>query len=324
MTRLVKPFISLKDHTLNLSHLLKVDIPNKQRPENTKTDNARPGRQHPSLRIPVCSLDSQSRRRSNSILLLQIQILIDRVELRHRRRRQIPRERFLERIRPDRTGDRASHCAADGADDAQDSQGRCNVLVVHGGKDSELLDDDEDAAADGDEDLAHHQVSDGLVGATEVDHEPLGEDVQRHSDVEEPLEAAGAADQVSDNQEEHAGDDVEGVADVAGFGEGEVVDDLQEGGVVVEPAVVGDLVCGVEETGADDGAVFEDLEVEHGDWRCVCFVQDEDDQHHDADDDHRDDVSGGPAIRGLLGDFEREEEDDETGREDEDAECCSG
>lgn len=156
MTRLGGPFISLKDHTLDLGHLLKVDIPNKQRPEDTKRDNARPGRQHPSLRIPIRCLDSQSRRGSNFILLLQIQILIDRVELRHRRRRQIPRERFLERIRPDSTGDSAPHCSADGADDTQDGQGRCYVLVVHGCEDGELLDDDEDAAADGDEDLAHH------------------------------------------------------------------------------------------------------------------------------------------------------------------------
>lgn len=68
------------------------------------------------------------------------------------------------------------------------------MLVVDGGFDGELLKDNEDAAADRDEDLAHDEIADGLVGAAEVDHETLSEDIERNGNVQEPLEFAGSAD----------------------------------------------------------------------------------------------------------------------------------
>lgn len=190
--------------------------------------------------------------------------------------------------------------------------------MVDGGQDSELLDDDEDTTSDGDEDLAHDEVADGLVGATEVDHQTLSEDVQGHGDVEEPLEAAGLADQPTDEEEQDTGDDVERVTDVTGFGNAQVVDNLQERGEVVVPAVVGELVGGVEQTSTDNGTVEEEAELEERHGRNEPFVQAEENQHHDTDDDHRDNVARGPAVGSVGGDIEGKEEDAETGREEKD------
>ena len=136
--------------------------------------------------------------------------------------------------------------------------------MVNGGQDGDLGEENEDAAANRDEDLAHDEVADGLVGAAEVDHQALREDVQRDRDVEEPLEVARPADQVTDDQEENAGHDVKCVANVSGLGDGHIVDDLQEGREEVGPAVIGDLVCDAQYARADDGSVGEKGKVEHG------------------------------------------------------------
>lgn len=75
-----------------------------------------------------------------------------------------------------------------------------------------------------------------------MDHEPGSEDVERDGDPKRPLETACAADCVADNEEEDSGYDLECAVYVAGVGDGEVVDYLQEGGEVGGPAVVGHLV----------------------------------------------------------------------------------
>jgi len=66
---------------------------------------------------------------------------------------------------------------------------------------------------------------------------------------------------------------------------------LQEGGEVGVPAVVGDLVGHAEGTGADDGAVCEEVDVEEG---LLCeegFVEAEEDEEDKTDDYHGDYVA---------------------------------
>ena len=82
---------------------------------------------------------------------------------------------------------------------------------------------------------------------------------RQSSDEEHPPEIAGPADEKADAEEEDAGYDIECAADVISFGEGEVVDDLEEGGEVGVPALVGDLIGEFQEAGADDGAVGEEV-----------------------------------------------------------------
>lgn len=98
--------------------------------------------------------------------------------------------------------------------------------------------DDDYGAADGDEDLTHDDVADVLVWLAEMDHETLCEDVEWYGKVEEPFKVAGLADEETDAEEESAGEDVEGRADVSCFCDGEIGDYLEEGGEVGVPAVV--------------------------------------------------------------------------------------
>lgn len=119
------------------------------------------------------------------------------------------------------------------------------MLVVHCCEDGELHAQDEDAATHRDEDFAHNEIPDLPIRRAEVDHQTQREDVERDANVEEPLEATRSANRIADDEEEDARDDLEGAVDVARFGDGEVVDDLEEGREVAGPAVVGHLVCHV-------------------------------------------------------------------------------
>jgi hypothetical protein len=194
------------------------------------------------------------------------------------------------------------------------------VLVVNGGKDGELADEDEHGAADRDEDLAHDDVADIAVRLAEMNHQTEGESVEGHGDVEQPPVETRAADGVADDEQQHAGDDGEGVVDVARFGDGQVEDDLQEGLEVEVPGVVGDLVDHVQGAGADHGAVGQEVPWKPGLRGPVVFVDAEEDHHAEADDDHGDDPASGPALGLRGGEVEGQEEDHEAAREEEDAE----
>lgn len=82
--------------------------------------------------------------------------------------------------------------------------------MVDGGETRKLHEQDKNAAANADEDLAHDDVAYGLVGLPEVDHETQAEGVDGDCHVEKPLEAPRAANGVADDEEEDAGDYLEG------------------------------------------------------------------------------------------------------------------
>ena len=232
--------------------------------------------------------------------------------------RQEPHESSGEDIRPDRARNRRADGSAKGARDVQQRHRGGGVLVIDGGEDGELADENEDGAADGDEDLAHDDVADVAVGLAEVDHQAESKSIQRDGDVKQPPVEARTTDREADDEQQEARDDGEGVVDVAGLGDGDVEDDLQEGLEVQVPGVVGDLVDHVERAGADHGAVGEEVEGHPRRGRPVVFVHAEEDHHGEADDDHRDDPAGGPAVGGGGGEVEGEEEDHETAGEEED------
>ena len=193
--------------------------------------------------------------------------------------------------------------------------------MVRGGQDGELLADDEDTAADGDEDLTHDDKPDILIRTTEINHQALRKHVQRHRHEKQPSEIPRFANEEADAEEQEAGDDVEGGTDPAGLREGQIVDDLQEGGEVGCPAVVGDLVGYAEQTGADYGAVREEVDVEEGVAGGEGFVETEEHEDSEADDYHGDDVACFPAVGSRVGEGEGEEENRQTAGEENDSEC---
>lgn len=194
------------------------------------------------------------------------------------------------------------------------------MLVVNGGQNGQLLDDNEDRSTNRNENLTHDLVSDTLTRVTEVDHQPLGKDVERNGDIQEPLEATGLTNGCSDAEQQDTGNHVEGVDNVSGFSNSQIVHDLQEVLEVVVPAVVRKLVGRIQETGADNSAVGEETPIEKRDWGDPLLVETEEEQHGESDHDHGDDVVSTPAVRGLGGDIEWKLEKDQTSSENEHSE----
>lgn len=289
---------TLENSTLDLGNLLQINVSDHQSPDNRETHDSSSGRQHSCLRVRIGLLDGESGRGSDSVGDLSVEALVDISDVGHGRLRESGFKGSVEGVGPDGTGNGGTSSTADGSNDIEKSKSSSDVLVVNGSQNCELLDNDEDGSTDGDENLTHHEVTDGLVGATEIDHQSLGEDVQGNGNVENPLEAASAADQESNTDQQDTRDDIKGVADVSCLGNSEVVDNLQERGVVMVPAVVGDLVCGVEQACANDSAVRQDAEVEQRRRSELEFPSNEDTEHNETDNDHGNDVVRAPAIGG--------------------------
>lgn len=191
-------------------------------------------------------------------------------------------------------------------------------------QDSNLLNKNQGTTTNSQEDLAHAHVSDVEAGLAEVDHQAAGQKVERDSPHEQPLEAAGDADQVSAADQPDGVHEVEDSSDVSGLGEAGVVDYLQEGGEVAGPAVVGDLVGNIQEAGTDDGAVGDKVVGDEGLGGTPAFVGDETDEDEEADDHHCDDLGGFPFAFGVAGDVERGEEEDKSADHEEDADDWMG
>lgn len=245
----------LKDSSLDLVDLAQVDVPDQKNPEERQNHDTSSSSQHPGLSVAISLLNSHSRGTANRVFHLRRQVSVDLIEVRHGRLREVSFQRDGEGIGPDSATNGGSHGTSDSTNNIEQSQGSRNVLMVDSGQDGKLLHNDEDRATDGDEDLTHHEIADGLVRATEVDHQALRENVERDRDVEHPLEATGLADQDSDEEQQNTRDDVECVRDISGFGDGQIVDSLQERCEVGVPCIEGNLVSGVQQTGTDDGAV---------------------------------------------------------------------
>ena len=71
-----------------------------------------------------------------------------------------------------------AYSTADRGEQTDEGEHGGDVLVGRGGHDCHLLADDERAAAEGDEDLAHDYVADALIGLPEVDHQADAENLE--------------------------------------------------------------------------------------------------------------------------------------------------
>ena len=90
--------------------------------------------------------------------------------------------------------DSLTDSAADGREDTNKSKHGSDVLMRRRSHGSHFLADNEGAAAESDEDLAHDDVTDSLVGLTEVDHQADAQDLETQHGDSEPFEAAHLAD----------------------------------------------------------------------------------------------------------------------------------
>lgn len=307
--------ISLEDHSLDLGHSLEVNVADHHGPNESKSEDTSSDSQHTGLGVTVGLLNSHASGAANRVADLGIEILVDVFEIGHRGFGKESAKGVGVGVLPDNTGDGSAHAITDGTDDVEQTQDGGDVLVVNGSENRKLLDDDEHTTTDGDENLAEDKVADRLVGATEVDHQALGKDVQGHGDPKEPLEATSAADQETDEEEQDTGNNVKDVADVSGLGDAEIVHDLQEGGEVVIPAIVAELVSSIQQAGTEDSTVPEEAELEQTPGSKLPLVDDENKEQAEADYDHRNDVVSSPAVRGTAGDIEGKEEEDKTGGE---------
>lgn len=157
-----------------------------------------------------------------------------------------------------------------------------------------------------------------------MDHEAHTEQVQGDDPEKQPAVAAGLADQDTDDEKPHAGDDVEDVGNVTGSGDGNARVDAQERGVVPVPAVVRDLVADVKCTSAEDGARAQDGPIEEGHGGEISLVEAESDQSEETDDEHADAASAVPFPSIVIVSVEGQEEDDETsGQKERSGDCES-
>jgi len=191
--------------------------------------------------------------------------------------------------------------------------------VIGYGESGNLLGHRKGPTSDGDEALAHYNVPYASAGPSEVDHQALSEDIEWHREPIKPLESAGPLDRKTNDDAPHAGDDVVRGADVPSLSDGGAVDNLEVGGEIAVPAVVGDLPgCG-EKTGAEQCAVDEEMVRNERLGREIAFDEVGADEKDDAKNQHGDDVSGFPSIWRSVCKGEGKEEEREAGSQDEDA-----
>jgi hypothetical protein len=272
------------------------------------------------LRERVSPLDRETGRRALGVAELHVQVLVDAVPVGEVLGGQEALQGGGEGTLPDGAADGAADGSAGVAEDSQESEGAGGVLVVGSGEDGDLLGDDQGAAGEGEEDLAHDKVADGLVWLAEVDHEALAEHVEGHRNPNDPAVALGPLDGESDDEEPDAGDDVEDGGDVAGGLEGLAAVDLQEGGVVRDPAVVGDLVAYVEGAGPHDCARAHNFPLQKRYGSEELLAESEGDEAHYTENQHGDDTAIAPRVGEGSSEVEWEQKQDKAGEEKERAE----
>jgi len=152
-----------------------------------------------------------------------------------------------------------------------------------------------------------------------MDHETESEDVNGDSEVESPLVVAGLSDEETDDEEKHAGNNLESRVDISSLGRLKVDNNLQEGSKEVVPGVVGDLVGQINHAGGDDGSVEEEAALEERDRGKPVLPDTEEDEGAEANDDHGDDVAGAPTVGGVGGKVEREKKDDKATTKEQDS-----
>ena len=240
---------------LDLLRLADVDVLHHQDEHDAQRQHRRPRNRQQALRIAVSRDDGVAHGRSDGVRQLRRQAAVQRRGEALALGRQMRRERRGHMAGVNGAGDGLADRVAEAREEAQQREHDRDLLMLRRGHDGHLLADDERAAGERDEDLAHDDEPDAVAGGAEVHHEAGAQDLEGDGGERHIFEGAGGADDEPEDDGEERGADVVRVVDVAGVGEGEVVHGLQVGGEVAVPAVEGDEVDGAEEAAAEEGAV---------------------------------------------------------------------
>jgi len=125
-----------------------------------------------------------------------------------------------------------------------------------------------------------------------MDHEAHTKDFKTEHGESEVFKTACDANENGEDDAPEARSDAVDVIDVAGVGNGEVVDCLE---VVIEgriPAVEADEEEGGEEAGTDDGAIGEQVEWYEGFACDELFVEGEEEEEEGSQGEHGDNEGG--------------------------------
>ena len=306
------------DRALDLLLALDVNVPPESHAYDTKNKHAGSGNIHVSASFAIGLLNRDSNGAADGVAGLNLQVTVNRRKLADRGLGEVLHERLGEGLLPDSGCDCHSDGAADAGEHALDGEDDGNVLVHGGGHDGHLLGDDEGAAAKGDEDLTHDDVADIDVRLAELDHETRAEHGDRHAKVEgDPLVAPRPADGEADGDGEEARADAVDLGYVAGFRDGQTIDNLEERAKVRVPDVEAHKEGGGEHARANDGAVQEEVVGDEGDGREPLLPDAKGDEQEDAEDNEADDNGRLPEFRLHGLDVESEQEQRQTADDEE-------
>ena len=237
------------------------------------------------------------------------------VELAHERRaarRKLGSRSFGVDFGEDGGDDGRADGLADAAKQTEQREDHGYALAVarcHGGN---LVADDEGAAAEGNEDLAHDDVADAVrfVLATEVDGQTSAEEGERQAEAEAfVFDAAGVAHPQTEDDAPEARADVVDLHHVACFGVVEAVHGLDELVEVLVPAVEAELDGDGNHAGSDDGALPKQLPSDEVGAGAVLLPDGEDGEKHQTDDNHGDE--SGATVRDTAVSLQAERQEEE-------------
>lgn len=310
----------LDDESLDLLPFLNVDITPERDRHHTNHENRRGSNEHVPHCLAIRVLNGNTSGASQRIRNLHPEITIDVHEVLLLRLGQVLCQRTGEDLLPDGRRDGQADGATDAREHALDGENNGDVLVGGSGHGSHLLADNQATSRKGDKDLAHDNVADVNIGLAELDHQTSAEDGQGHAEVEgNPLEAARVADSETDGDREEARADVVDLRDVAGLGDGQAVDSLEEGTKVRVPDIEADEHGGGEDTRAKNGSVQEQAVGDESHWCEPLLPNCEGNEEKETKDDEADNKGGFPQL-GLVGcEVECEQEQGNAGGDEEQA-----
>lgn len=220
---------------------------------------------------------------------------------------------FGENVGVDSTGDRIPDGTANAGKETKDGQDHGNTITISRSHDGHVLADDKCAARDGDENLAHDQVTNVLLGAAEVDHEAGSEEHERQAkEQSRVLEVTSVADPKTKDDTPEGGTHVVYLHHVASQRDGQIVDDHDEVLVVHVPAVERHVQSGGQDAGAANSTASEELVAKEVSAGKVSLPDVEDWEEANANDDHGDELGAVVLGQAIGCQAERQQEQHES------------
>jgi hypothetical protein len=141
---------------------------------------------HVLLCLTVAEVDGITSRASNRVAVLNLEAAVDTGKVWQGARRQVSCKASWEDTGPDGTCNGRADSASDGNDHRFHGEESREVLLLGHGHESSLLGGNQDTTAKSDEDHAHDNVANILVGLTELDHKTNAEHGKRYTEEERP------------------------------------------------------------------------------------------------------------------------------------------